>query len=190
VLAWHRIAERRAEQVEVMWTGIPECTGADVVSYTEEQPIGGEEPWSGPLVKAERGMRCVITVKVRNRGGASVKLDHALLPMMGPGGGAVIKVDTTADADVWSTPQGADIDVLRLLDVTLRPGETITFKIPLVFRESGCSGGPDGGGRSWVSGFPTVAVTSLGRTSDRPALNDLAHTQVSPSRGCLRMARG
>lgn len=188
VLAWYRIAGQRAEQVEVMWADVPECTGADVVSHTEEGPLG-EESWSGPLIRAERGMRCVITVEVRNRSGGNVHLDHALLPYMGPGGGAVIKADTTADTDLWSTPPDDDIDTLRLLDVTLHSGETTTFDISLVFRESGCSGGPGGGGRTWVEGFPTVTVTSLGRTIDRPALNDLSHTQMSPSRGCARMTR-
>lgn len=187
VLAWHQVAEQRAEQVEVVWIKGPECTGADVV-YTEDDPLGVEEPWSGPLIKAKRGMRCVVTVEVRNGSGGSVHVDHALLPYLGPGGGAVIKVDTTTEPDVWSTPQGDDIDIdsLRLLDVTLAPGKTTTFDIPLVFRESGCSGGPGGGGRMWVSGFPEVTITALGRTFDRPALNDLALTQAGPSRGCAR----
>ncbi len=171
-----------------MWTGVPECTGADVVSHTEKGPLG-EESWSGPLIQAEREMRCVITVEVRNHSGGNVHLDHALLPFMGPDGGAVIKADTTADTDVWRTPPDIGIDSLRLLDVTLHHGETTTFDISLAFRESGCSGGPGGGGRTWVEGFPTVTVTTLGRTIDRPALDDLSFTQMSPSRGCGRMAR-
>ena len=129
VTMWHRIAAHRAEQVEITWTGIPKCTGADVVAYS--RPFGPE--WSGPLIKAERGMRCIITVEVRNHSGGNVHLDHALLPLMGPRGGGVIKVDTTTDPNLWSSSSTDDIDVLRLLDTTLSPGETTTFDIPLVF---------------------------------------------------------
>jgi hypothetical protein len=183
VMSWHRVAAHRAEQVEVMWTGIPKCTGADVVAYS--RPVG--PGWSGPLIKARRGMRCIITVEVRNHSGGSVHLDHALLPLMGPQGGAVIKVDTTTDPDLWSASPPDDIDVMRLLDTTLSPGGTTTFDIPLVFRESGCSGGPHGGGYAFAYGFPTITFTSLTLSFDRPALNDFAHTQVSPSRGCVRI---
>lgn len=189
VTAWYRITGHRAEQVAVMWTGVPECTGADVVSPSEE-PVPGEESWSGPLIEAERGMRCVITVEVSNRSGGSIHLDQALLPFMGPGAGPIVKVDTTAAESVWSTPSGDDLDALRLLDVTLAPGGTTTFDIPLVFRDRGCSGGPDGGGSTWIEGFPTVTVTSLGRTLERPASSDLAFTQMDPSRGCGRMSGG
>lgn len=187
VVARYRIAGQRAEQVEVAWTGVPECTGADVATYTEEPPFADQEPRSGPLIEAQRGMRCSITVVVRNRNSSRVHLDHALLPLMGPGGGAVIKADTTADPARWSTPQGNDVDALRVLDVTLQPDETATFAIPLVFRDSGCSGVP--GTRTWIEGFPSVTVTTLRRTIDRPALNELSFTQVGPSRGCAQMGR-
>jgi hypothetical protein len=183
VTMWHRIATHRAEQVEITWTGIPKCTGADVVAYS--RPLGPE--WSGPLIKAQRGMRCIITVEVRNHSGGNVHLDHALLPLMGPRGGGVIKVDTTTDANLWSSSATDDIDVLRLLDSTLSPGETTTFDIPLVFRESGCTGGPHVRAIAFAYGFPTITLTSLTLSFDRPALNDFAHTQVSPSRGCARM---
>lgn len=138
----------------------------------------------GPLIRAERGMRCIITVEARNRSGGSVHLDHALLPCVGPRGGAVMKVDTTADACLWSTTQGDHRDILRLLDVTLSPGDSTNSTSCWWFRENGCSGGPEGG-QTWFGGFPTVTITSLGRTVDRPALDDLAHSQVSrPAAAC------
>ena len=38
-----------------------------------------------------------------------------------------------------------------------------------------------------VTSAVTITHTSLTLSFDRPALNDFAHTQVSPSRGCVRM---
>ncbi len=71
---------------------------------------------------------------------------------------------------------------MRILDTTLAPGKRVSFDIPLVFRDRGCSG--QGGGRITITGFPSVTVTSLRLSFERPAVDDLVHTQAGPARGC------
>jgi hypothetical protein len=184
-LTWNRVAAHRADQVSVMWTGMPECTGARVDLAKDNW---SEDRWSGPLIRAKRRMRCVITVEVHNDSGGTVQLEGARLPLMGPGGGAVLKVDMRTDPELWEVPSRFDnIDLIRRLDVTLQPGETTTFDLPLVFRDRGCSGGPGGSGRTYVYGFPNVTVKALLYSFEQSAVNDLAHSQNGPSSGCSRI---
>lgn len=180
-VTWNRIAAHRAEQVSVMWSGSPECTGTRVVDFTSD---AWSEPWSGPLIHARRGMRCTITVEVHNHSGGTVHLEEAKLPFMGPGGGAVLKVDMATDPDLWDVQSRLDdIDLIRRLDVPLQQGEKTTFEIPVVFRNRGCSSGPRGG-QTYFYGFPTVTVETLLYSFEESAGNDLVFAQRDPADGC------
>jgi hypothetical protein len=168
-----------------MWTGLPECTGAQVVLAKDGW---SEDRWSGPLIRAKRGMRCIITVEVHNASGGSVHLEGAQLPLMGPGGGNVIKVDMGTTPELWEVLSRLDdIDLVRPLNVTLQPGEKTTFDIPVVFRDRGCTGGAGGRGRAYIHGFPVVTVKTLLYSFEQSAVNDLAFSQNSPSSGCSRI---
>lgn len=182
-VTWNRVAAHRAEQVSVMWTDSPECTGArvDVVKDT-----WSEDRWSGPVIHAQRGMRCTVSVEVHNHGGSTVHVEDAHLPYMGPGGGSVLKVDTGTDPRLWNVPPLDSIDLIRRLDVTLQPGERTAFDIPVVFRDRGCNSGPGGGVRTTLFGFPTVTVTSLRYSYEKSSSNDLSFSQNGASRGCSR----
>ena len=182
---WNRVAAHRAGQVEVTWAGGPECAGAEVVSYTDDGSFG-ETPWTGPLIRARRGMRCVVTVEITNRGGSSVHLDHASLPFLGPGGGSVVRLAPSVDPVLWTATSsaGSDIDAVRTLDTTLEPDEVATFDVPLAFRNHGCSGGR--GGQTFLYGFPAVTVRTLLFSFERPAADDLAFSQAGPAAGCAQ----
>jgi len=183
VLGWHRLAEARAGDVTVSWVSAPDCAGARVV----ERHTTGTGERVGPVVVAERGMRCVLRVRIHNDGQDAVELTHAVLPFMGRGGGAVLKVDQRIEPETWTTPGSSDIDVARVIDRELGPGETLELAVPLVFRERGCSGGAGEGGVSFFYDFPRVEVRTLRRTFEVAAPSDLIHTQGGPSAGCREM---
>jgi hypothetical protein len=167
-----------------MWTAYPQCAGAKVLDVEDEW---FDDTWSGPVIGAQRGMRCVISVEVRNNSGGTVRVDEANLMFMGPGAGAIVKVDTSADPHLWDVLSPFDDrDLIRSLGVTLEPGEQTTFDVPVVFRDGGCNGGAGGGGQTIIHGFPVVTVSTLLRSFKAVAVNDLAFSQHGPSRGCAR----
>ncbi|NPC95925.1 hypothetical protein [Nocardioides sp. zg-DK7169] len=182
---WHRVAEGRAEAVSVGWVSAPRCEGARV----ELQRDRGLDSGAGPVILAERGMRCTLRVRVRNDGEDTVALTHAVLPFMGRGGGAVLKVDQSLEPDVWVTPGDSTIDLARVIDRDLGPGESLDLVLPLAFRDRGCSGGARGSGTARFYGFPQVEVRALGRAYEVAAAEDLVHTQVGPASGCREMRR-
>lgn len=102
--------------------GSPTCTGTDVSGR------------SG-AIELRPGMTCTVPVTVRNPGPLVVHLDEAVLPFMGPAGGAAVQVRS------WQgrVPEGAATDAVFDLDRRLEPGDTWETEVQLRFRPDGCT---------------------------------------------------
>lgn len=130
-----------------------------------------------PVINAKEAMRCVIEVRVANRGRRTVHLDRALAPLVGPGTGTVV----TAQNASAVAQSGRDIDAVFALGADLGGGESLTFEVVLVFNPDGCNGG----GTMRVPGWPTVVVDDLGRRHEVPSDQDFAFQRRRATPGCL-----
>ncbi|MGH3334067.1 MAG: hypothetical protein ACRDPJ_22460 [Nocardioidaceae bacterium] len=144
-------------RVDVAWSGPLTCTGTEVVHR--------RSGFGGPRVTAMRlrkSMECTLPVRVSNHGGHSVRLDRIVLPYMGPGGGAAVRVERLDGQRPLGRPsrQGR-IDAVFPVGHTVPSAGRYDFDIHFTFRPGGCTAGLT----TMTSGMPTVRVSTLGTTS-------------------------
>lgn len=163
---WH--TDRTGDQVSVAWDGTPRCEGATVATGTK---------YGSTLIKARRGMRCVLKVVVTNESGHTVRLERAVAPMVGRGARAIVKAQPQPERP--SDVESDDMDAYFPLDEELAGGSSASFTIGLGFREQGCSGA-----FTTFHQWPTVQVRVLGRTIEARSADDLTVVQRGPSSGC------
>lgn len=164
---WVLWTSRAMSAVEVGWRGEPDCSGA-----TLER--------DGHTIKAQDGMSCVITVEVRNTGGRTVHLDRAVLPFLGPGGGAVVRAGEIDGRDPAPAVAANDIDARIDLDHDLEGGETWTFRTLVVFRKNGCTSAGTGSFYGW----PVVEIATLGRHGTATSSQELTYSRERQNPGC------
>lgn len=162
VLAWWGWTKYVAVGLDVTWADEPTCTGTKLAG-------------DGHAIVTDPAMSCVISVTVTNTSPVSVTVDHAVLPLLGPGGGAVI--DTVGDES-----QMYDVDATLPLGHELGSDESYTFDVRIEFRKDGCTSA----GRMGVDGWPTVWVSYLGRDLQVSATEQLAIVSRRQNPGCPR----
>jgi hypothetical protein len=168
---WLFWSARIAGDVNVAWSpGSPACEGT-AVRHTGSQR---------PVIEAEAGMRCVITVKVTNGSGYPVHVANAVAPMVGPRTGAVV---TAENATPFQHGSAYDIDALLPLDRDLATGESTDFEVVLVLHPGGCNAG----GTLWATDWPTVTVDVLGRSHELRGDKDFAFHRDGITPGCRDM---
>jgi hypothetical protein len=112
----------------------------------------------GRTIVAQPGMSCVYKVSVRNSGPVTIHIDRAVLPLLGTEGGATVMA---AAVDGYEPAEGeANVDAEIVLDRDLDSGDSVTFRVRVVFRPDGCMAA---GSRMWVDDWPTVEADYLGR---------------------------
>lgn len=165
---WVLWSARVADDVSVAWSpDSPACEGTEVRRAASRRPV----------IDAEEGMRCVVTVRVTNDSGSTVHLVHAVAPMVGPRTGAVVTAENaeTVDGD-WAY----DIDALLPLDRDLAAGESTTFEVVLVLRPRGCNAGVT----MWSKNWPTVTIDVLRRSHDLRGDKHFAFHRDGATPGC------
>jgi hypothetical protein len=168
ILWWIGSAHAAAEEVSVGWSsGSPRCTGTDV-----------RHPQRRPVIEAVAGMRCTVTVVVRNGSGRDVHVGRVRLAVVGPDTGAVVRAASVDAHRPHGDPSGVDATVD--LDRGLAPGARTSFDVVLVFHPQGCNNG----GTLGVSGWPRVAVTTWRRTVWRSADDTFRFHRNGPTPGC------
>lgn len=174
LLGWGSVAASAADDVEV-WTGPPQCRGVSGVG-----PALGE---SGPqpVVNLGKGMaakemRCVLRVFVDNQSGRTLHLDRAVVPIMGPVGGAVVRVDMRQDPARWSVGD-AEGEAVHTLDVDVESKETTWFEVHYVFRPRGCTQGT-----MWT--YADLEASVLGRSVTLPQAHMLSFRHLGHTPGC------
>jgi hypothetical protein len=157
ILAWRVAASEARSSVAVTWNGPVTCEGTTVESHRSDD---GEEY---PTVRLREGMRCSLPVRVTNESRIDVKVTRVRLPLMGPGAGAAVQVNTL-EGQPWHRPDSTDA-VFRLQE-WLEPGDTYDFDVELEFRAppEGCTSG-----LLSVGDLPKVTVRALGRPGVRNA---------------------
>jgi hypothetical protein len=167
IALWVAASSHAANQVAITWSAhSPNCAGATV-----------RNEGSGPVIEAKAGMTCVVTVKVANGGGRDVQLTTAVAPLVGPTTGAVIAA-SNADA---SSPDG--LDAHYKLDRLVRAGEAYEFDIVLRFHSSGCNAS----GGLTIANWPTVGLTVMGRTFERPSEDVYRFHRAGRTPGCTKL---
>lgn len=166
--AWTTYAVGRVDVA----VGDPRCEGTAIT------PRG--------VVEARPGMDCRVRVTIRNRGPVDVQVGQVRLKSFGREGGAVVRADDTAQVDGTEVAvDGFDRDESNAsvpLDRPLAAGGELVVEVDLVWRESGCNGGPSGGLLS-IPRLVDVPTTYLGRDRTVSA-GRFALTQAAPARGC------
>jgi len=144
VVSWRIWSGRGVDGVQVSWVGEPVCRGTSLRH--------------GHAIEWSRHMSCVVTVAVHNRGPATVKVTRAVLPYLGPGGGAVVRA-ASVDGRTPVADADEDVHAALALDHHVAPGATWTFPVRITYRPDGCTDA----GTFWVRRWPTVEVTARGR---------------------------
>lgn len=161
--AWLWGSQHGADRVTVAWSpSSPTCQGTQV------------DRRDAPVIEAVPGMRCVITVRVRNDGPFPVHVGTATAPVVGVRTGAVVSTD---NAD---PPQADGLDASFTLDRTLAPGRAMTFDIVTVFHPAGCNNS----GTMRVARWPQIDVSSLGLRHERAARETFAFSRDGSTPGC------
>ncbi len=168
---WLWVTGDVSERVRVTQAGRPVCEGTSVTTPGYLQ--------GAPLIKARRGMRCVITLVITNDSSHPVHLERLIAPGLGRGSGLAIKL-SPQHAQTASTPRH-DINAVLPLDSELEAAGSTEVEIGIVFRERGCSRAT-----TTFSSWPRVELRSLGRDLQVWSVDDLAVRQVGPSRRCSR----
>jgi hypothetical protein len=167
----------------------PVCTGTKVVSADLDDDPYQSDPV--PAMQLRPGMRCTVTVSVRNGGPAPVRVTQVVLPFMGPAGAAGAQVRTMDGRPARSLrePDGSrSIDALLPRADRVGAGDVVRFTVTYEFRPQGC----DMGGTLWIRRTPTVVVSALGRRGDvdgdaTTAFRSTHESDASP--GCRQAAR-
>lgn len=149
-VAWRATRGPAAGDVTVAWAdGSPSCRGAKISGATSSRPV----------IEGERGMRCVVTVRVTNASAGTVHVVRAVAPGMGPRGIGVARAVNAEHAPRGST---YDADALITVDRDLAAGRSTTFDVVLALRLTVCDERP-----VYLSDWPTVTVTAQGRSIQR-----------------------
>ncbi|WP_296604599.1 hypothetical protein [Nocardioides sp.] len=164
---WVWGSSRAISDVEVAWRGAPECTGTRLEKDHH-------------TIRAQPGMACVITVEVHNTGRRGVQLDSAVLPYLGPGGGAVVRAGEIDGRTPIAASVADDIDARVELDHHLDAGETWTLRTLVVFRADGCT---DAGAVTFYE-WPALVVRSWGRDGTVASPQDLVVSRERQNPGC------
>lgn len=175
VLAWQSVAASAADEVDV-WTGPPRCQGVLGVRTAHGESGPQQIVMLGKGTEA-KDFRCTVTVFVANRSGRTLHLDRVVLPIMGPRGGAVVRVDSTGDPSIWSH-EGGDIDAVQELDLDVGGGDRTSFQVDYVFRPGGCTTS----GTQWTRAELLASV--LGREVALPAPHAFAFSHSGRTPGC------
>ncbi|MBD8868093.1 hypothetical protein [Nocardioides donggukensis] len=110
-----------------------------------------------PTMAMRPGMRCRWRLSVENASFATVTVTEVILPFMGPGGGAAVRVRELDGEEPVLGPDGDGIDARFPVDHRLAPGADLLIDVEFRFRPRGCSGAD----LTTVWGFPTLTVDSL-----------------------------
>jgi hypothetical protein len=181
--SWMTATQRAVDQVLVRWAHeSPSCTGSRV------RP-GGVDPfeelaWSRAAIVAGPDMACTITVEILNGSEDAVHVGRLIAPMAGPGTRSVVMVDPEVhpqpDVDPLSSERLGDLDAVIDVDAVLDAGAETAVEVRLVFNPDGCIMG----GTAYSDGWPTVELTTLRRTFERPAADTYAVFHRGRTPGC------
>lgn len=142
------------------WTWTSVAIGGITVTSTDEPSCTGTTLGkNGQTIEVNRAMSCVIAVTVRNDGPATLRLDNAELPYLGPRGGPAVRAVEVDGREPESAPGSLGIDAAVPLAHALGPGESWTFRTRITYRPRGCTAP----GSFTVSDWPGVQVSYLGR---------------------------
>lgn len=184
--SWSAATHRTADQVLIRWAQeSPTCTGARVRPGRID-PFEDTGPERAAIV-AGPGMACTVTVEILNGSDDEIRVDRLIAPMVGPGTGSVVKVDPELhpqpDVDPLSSEALGDRDAVIDVDTVIDAGAETAVEVRLVFNPHGCLMG----GTAWTDGWPTVELTTMGRTSERPAADTYAISHRGRTPGCRGM---
>ena len=163
-------------QVEVH-SSRPDCDGTRVVGKDLGDGFSGHE-WV-PAMQLRPGMRCTVTVRVRNGGPVAVRLEEVVLPYMGPDGGAAARsriMDGRRFRSL-SDPTGDRLDARFARHDRIGPGGTVRFTVTYEFRPQGC----DEGGTLWMRDQPRLFVSALGHRGEVDGHSTIAFTSTAQS---------
>jgi hypothetical protein len=141
-----------------MWTSVA-IGGVTVTSTAAPTCTGTTLGKNGHTMEVSRDMSCMIAVTVRNDGRATILLDNAVLPYLGPGGGPAVKAAGVDGREPVRAPGSMGIDAAVPLAHALGPGDTWTFRTRVIYRPHGCTDA----GTFGVADWPGVEVSYLGR---------------------------
>jgi hypothetical protein len=180
---WMHTTQRSVNQVLIRWAHeSPSCTGARV-------RLGGIDPFnefdsSRAAIVAGPDMACTVTVEVINGSEREVHLDRLIAPMAGPGTMSVVSVDSAIhpqpEVDPLSSETLGDLDAVIDVDTLLEPGDETAVDVHLVFNPEGCVIGAT----TYTDGWPTVELTTMRRTFERPAADTYAVFHRGRTPGC------
>lgn len=165
-------SSRILADVSVAWSSdSPDCAGTAVRNPRSKSPV----------IEAQEGMRCRITVQVTNHSSRDVHLGDAVAPFVGPHTGAVVRAENAEPADRGSPYR---IDARLRLDRDLPAGTTTTFQIVLVFHPAGCNDS----GTMRVPNWPAVSVSALGRSREVHGDAVFAFHRDGATPGCRKLS--
>ena len=153
---WIGTSRLQRDRVDVAWAGELHCTGAEISSVRVE---GGSRV---PAMAMRASMDCRRTARITNDGWLSVEVDQVTLPLMGPGGGGGVQVQTLEGG----TAVGAadSVDAIFDLHRSVKAGSSEEFEVEFRFRPDGCD---SDGGSMWLDGLPRVRISALGLSGSR-----------------------
>ena len=150
----------RQASLRVAMDGNPLQCQRTRVSTVEVETHGVD--FATPAVQARAGMHCTLHFHVFNDGTANVLLQNAVVPLLGPEGGAGI--EAVELSPLAAKPRAGEIDaILSLDDYPLDADSGIKFEVVLTFRRDGCT---PVGSDVHVSDAPVVSGTAGGDTLD------------------------
>lgn len=161
-VAWWSAAGGRLAAVDLAAVGNGvSCSQGQVVSASDDGD--GLEGVLTPAIEATPGLSCSVRLVVVNRGGADVRLERLVVPVMGPRTGAAVQVvNVSPFGDVAPGGDGPDggLDAVVSLDMTLSAGEVQPVTLHLAFQQDGCNAP----GTVVTPSGPLLQVRALGRT--------------------------
>ena len=163
-------------QVEVH-SSRPECDGTRVVRKDLGDGFSGHE--RVPAMQLRPGMHCTVTVRVRNGGPVSVRVEEVVLPYMGPDGAAAARSRIMDGRRVRSLADPADdrTDARFARQDRIGPGGTVRFTLTYEFRPQGC----DEGTTIWMRDQPRLFVSTLGHRGEVDGHSTIAFTSTAQS---------
>lgn len=139
-VTWWQVTEKAVDAVEVRTVQAPRCTGTTI---ERRSPRTGAGPRSTILLSPR--MACHLELDVVNTGRLPVHLDDLVLPLMGPDGGAAVRVKAVRVGE--RLPLQGGIAAVAALDRWLAAEEALRVEVDYVFRPRGCT---EAGGILWV----------------------------------------
>lgn len=160
--AWPLMAAHQRGQVHVLLDAA--ALACDDAAVGDESLSASGSDVTLPVAEITEDMRCLLRVRVENRGLTTARVDRLSVPVVGPAGGFNVESPHLPMDGVEPVPD--EVDAVFTLD---RPREigaesAAELEVELVYRPDGCT--PDGAIFHFVDA-PTTSVSVLGIRGER-----------------------